>query len=63
MLRDRRLRHLEDLDEAVDVELTVIAMGELFDDTNSGFVTESAEDLRELASDHDSCRHSNIAIY
>jgi hypothetical protein len=62
MLRDRRLRHLEDLDESVHVELPLVAVGELLDDTNPTFMTESAKELRKLSSDHNSCWHSYIQV-
>lgn len=57
VLRDRRLGHIEDVDEAVNVELTVVALGELFNHANSTLVTQSAEDFRELSCDDNSCWH------
>ena len=60
VLRDRRLGHIEDFDEAVYVELTVVALGKLFNDANSTLVTERAKDFRELSCDHNACWHSLV---
>lgn len=46
MLRDRRLRHLENLDQRVHIELTMVAMGKLLNDANPTFVAESTKGFR-----------------
>ena len=63
VLRDRRLRHLEDLDQRMHVELTMVAMGKLLDDANPTFVAESAKGLRELFGDDNSCGHAYVDIF
>lgn len=46
MLRYRGLGNIENLDQGVDITLSMVTMGELLDDANSDFMPESTEDFR-----------------
>ncbi len=63
MLRNRRLRHFENFNQRVHIELTMVAMGKLLNDANPTFVTESAKGLCELPGDDNSCWHAYVDIF